>query len=1009
MPIGNHSPVQLTCGYNGPLVSKTVITWYQNSRILGQYKPRNPPTVSQSTLYNLTSSSKGIGLHLTTLMVYSQYRCSIATPGQLIFLVVNLTRQSDYQLRIVGPYNVIESKEFILECVATFTLGNSSSRDYFQWYQIGQQSQILVADDDRYINIENRGTRSILHITSIRRSDLKNYRTTFRCSYYGNADTKHTFHSVYILSFQNKSSTCRSQMKDGYFWPESQAGAVVYISCRDNKIGNASRKCYNNFTGSETNYWGAVSVIHCTSSSFWTLQQEASRPNAENYNATAILSRLQALTDPVANRTLISGDILASTSILQKLINIEAEQPVQASDTYNFIKIASNLIDLRNRAQWMEIQQEQPGTTKLSQILELLARRIDVDNRTIIIATENIAIEISAISTETNQSYHFPGNTFKPIAATSSKIYLGKKIPAWLNGNDITLPSSLFQEYEHSSKIKIVSLAYKTLNELFPARIDPNLRPNFEYWTPNTLIISTSLYPPPQQDLEESVVYTLKKLSINESWYDKKQFIATEEFSCVFWNYSKGREGAWSDEGCSLVYLNSTHLSCQCDHLTNFAVLMRLSERNNSQAVQFSLEMITYFGCGISVIALTATLIIYGILWKYDNLIPNSQLNCNAIYAFKCRYLKNPTNKIHMNLFAWMVIPNMIIMVVDLAKNIKVLCAILACILHFSLLTTFMWMLIEGIHLYLVLIKVFDVNEKFLYYNLGAVGIPALVAVPTIVINCGIHSVDFYLSTQGCWLSAKNWIILSFIIPFACIFVANIIFCVMAIHTILHTQKISADAKKLHKIKIALRGLTILTPVLGLTWSFGCLLLLWDSPFVQYLFAITNSLQGLCVFLVYCLFNHNVQEAYQKYRNHSKKLAISSDKPGFIVEKLTEPQRHNLDSSRKNQADKGTIQTCTSEFKRSSPLLSANSQELGDESLHKSNNSLKTISESALEITNHSPNRNNSLTDSLASSTQSQESLQVKDEIDEDSKDQKSSNSDCDGSGEEKSSPNPRE
>lgn len=35
--------------------------------------------------------------------------------------------------------------------------------------------------------------------------------------------------------------------------------------------------------------------------------------------------------------------------------------------------------------------------------------------------------------------------------------------------------------------------------------------------------------------------------------------------------------GDWSQEGCSLKEVNSTHVTCQCDHLTNFAVLMDVS------------------------------------------------------------------------------------------------------------------------------------------------------------------------------------------------------------------------------------------------------------------------------------------------------------------------------------------------------------------------------------------------------------------------------------------------
>lgn len=45
--------------------------------------------------------------------------------------------------------------------------------------------------------------------------------------------------------------------------------------------------------------------------------------------------------------------------------------------------------------------------------------------------------------------------------------------------------------------------------------------------------------------------------------------------NCSFWNYSeRSMTGQWSSQGCRLMETNSTHTTCSCSHLTNFAVLM---------------------------------------------------------------------------------------------------------------------------------------------------------------------------------------------------------------------------------------------------------------------------------------------------------------------------------------------------------------------------------------------------------------------------------------------------
>lgn len=40
-----------------------------------------------------------------------------------------------------------------------------------------------------------------------------------------------------------------------------------------------------------------------------------------------------------------------------------------------------------------------------------------------------------------------------------------------------------------------------------------------------------------------------------------------------------GSVGGWSARGCEVTFRNQSHVSCQCHHLTSFAVLMDISRR----------------------------------------------------------------------------------------------------------------------------------------------------------------------------------------------------------------------------------------------------------------------------------------------------------------------------------------------------------------------------------------------------------------------------------------------
>lgn len=57
----------------------------------------------------------------------------------------------------------------------------------------------------------------------------------------------------------------------------------------------------------------------------------------------------------------------------------------------------------------------------------------------------NTAIELKMISSDTNQSYSFPGQTFVSASNPSLKASLNSQNLTWLNGNKITLPASVFQ------------------------------------------------------------------------------------------------------------------------------------------------------------------------------------------------------------------------------------------------------------------------------------------------------------------------------------------------------------------------------------------------------------------------------------------------------------------------------------------------------------------------------------------------------------------------------------
>ena len=92
-------------------------------------------------------------------------------------------------------------------------------------------------------------------------------------------------------------------------------------------------------------------------------------------------------------------------------------------------------------------------------------------------------------------------------------------------------------------------------------------------------------------------------------------------------------EDRWDGSGCEVVESESTatHTTCQCSHLTSFAVLMDVSQRRSpagendesgqstggseglSNADSERLSMITLVGCSISIVCLIITVVAYAV------------------------------------------------------------------------------------------------------------------------------------------------------------------------------------------------------------------------------------------------------------------------------------------------------------------------------------------------------------------------------------------------------------
>uniref|UniRef100_A0A8C7H7Y5 Adhesion G protein-coupled receptor D1 n=1 Tax=Oncorhynchus kisutch TaxID=8019 RepID=A0A8C7H7Y5_ONCKI len=321
---------------------------------------------------------------------------------------------------------------------------------------------------------------------------------------------------------------------------------------------------------------------------------------------------------------------------------------------------------------------------------------------------------------------------------------------------------------------------------------------------------------------------------------------------CAFLDYSS-KVGVWSNEGCVRSGGNISYSVCLCNHLTNFAILMQVVPMELTKAHQVALSTISYIGCSISIFCLTITLVTFAILSSVST-------------------IRNQRYHIHANLSFAILVAQILLLISFCFDPGTLPCKVMAVLLHFFFLSAFAWMLVEGLHLYSMVIKVFgsEGSKHFYYYGIGW-GSPLVICVVSMT-----SALDSYGEVGNCWLSLKNGAIWAFVAPALFVIVVNIVILISVTRII---SRISSENYKVHgdanAVKLTAKAVAVLLPILGISWIFGVLAINDHALMFQYMFAVFNSLQGFFIFLFHCLLNSEVRAAF-KHKTKVWSLTSSS-------------------------------------------------------------------------------------------------------------------------------------
>ncbi|TRY59254.1 hypothetical protein DNTS_026390, partial [Danionella cerebrum] len=664
---------------------------------------------------------------------------------------------------------------------------------------------------------------------------------------------------------------CPKAFDAGIWWPRTDFGRPVAMNCPKGSIGTAVRHC-NDEKG-----WLPPELFNCTSITFSHLKKQNEELHRNESSMDGQKSRdmarmLQNASDHTA--TFFGNDLKTTYHLISRILHHESQQQgfnmAAMRDTKfneNLVKAGSAILDAQYKEHWDQIQRTDGGTAHLLKNFERYAYTLAQNMRKtylkpFVIVTKNMIFAMDYLDTvyaddsrmphlhtaeqecptDLKSSVLFPEFSFTSAEHTVPPT----EDPLLESSSEENLNLAMKKRKRHAESLPPFPVAaviiFKSLGQLLPQQYDPDRRslrvPNRPVI--NTPVVSASVYSegkPLKIPLEQPILINYNLLQTQER----------SKPVCVFWNHSiaVGGRGAWSSKGCDIKSRNHTHISCHCNHMTSFAVLMDISKREHGDVLP--LKMVTYTTVSSSLLALFLTFILLVVLHK----------------------LHSNIHSIHKNLVAALFISQLVFITGINQTDNQFVCTVIAILLHFFYMCVFAWTFVEGLHIYRMLTEARNINHGHMrFYCAIGWGVPAIITGLAVGLDPqGYGNPDF------CWLSIHDTLIWSFAGPIAVVLLINIGIFFLAAKASCGRRHRSCE--KSGAIP-ALRMAFLLLLLIGATWLLGLMAVNSDVLTFHYLFAIFSCIQGVFIFFFHIVFNKEVRKSLKSIFTGKKPLPDDS-------------------------------------------------------------------------------------------------------------------------------------
>ncbi|XP_041484731.1 adhesion G-protein coupled receptor G6-like [Lytechinus variegatus] len=639
--------------------------------------------------------------------------------------------------------------------------------------------------------------------------------------------------------------TCPWERTESFYgpliWSEATENTIVPsdVVCPFNTLRAgqpvAERTCHGNRR--KDAYWGEVSVQECGERTAEIQPTDLAKIVVDEANVALVSAVLEEV---IGNISTADDEMVGAISkTLENIVAVASPSPEVTTNVVNAVgSLISSLKDSESSSPELAASSSSVVTSVEKQVSLTLQDRDEF-----MLSAENMIVQ----------------------AATFDNVAMGNGIEFDGGGEadsmaSIRLPSSIFKQAGPSGE-GIQSIGTKVRFITFNG--DSLFRSVNGSQTSGS-VISAAIENMDVQGLTEPVIITFNARdsvggnnTLNQS-------------RCVYWDFDlRNGVGDWSDAGCNLTDVRGDFVTCSCNHLTNFAVLVDISGQHEVKKDQFyfALDLLSKIGCAVSIASLVLTIIVFLVFKRLRNSRPRRIL-IHFCVSMLCLYL--------VFLFG-----------IDFAADIDIACVTVGALLHYFMLATVLWMGVEALNMYVMIVRVFD-EEGPCFLTKACViawGGP-LVAVG---VTLGLRMED-YLHKSYCFLTPGLSFYLGLLLPVGLTISFNFIMFFVVIRR-LWTANLGGNVPlekedktaRYRQLRTRLLNAFSISVLLGLTWVFG-FLAIEDATYVfQLIFCVTNSLQGLMVFILFCARQDDVRKSIKPHYSRITGMLPLTGRPSTMT------------------------------------------------------------------------------------------------------------------------------